>query len=131
MLSQHELVLSSAPPLGNLPSSCLHCTMSINPLEAFLCWLVSISPSPKSILCSTMSWEADLYPESIASWFLKDLESERHSRGVDVRRGKRLGIYFLCCLSAPSRFWQGYCSSMAPATGRWPSPIALTLVGPW
>lgn len=94
---------------ATLPLVACHCTMPLNLLETLLCWLFSISPYAKCILCPTLPWEADLggLHCSLASL---GLESERHGRGVEVGSRERLR-YLLCCLSAPAQSLQGQCSS--------------------
>ena len=59
MQSPRKLVVSSASPRGSPPSDCLP-LRNVDKSSGNLCWLVSISPYPKSILCSTVPWEADL-----------------------------------------------------------------------
>lgn len=82
------------------------CTMPINPLATFSCWLVSIFPYPPSILHPTLPWEAALYAphnlDSIALWLWLGLERERCGKGMEVRRRKRLGYLHSLLSFCPS-----------------------------
>lgn len=109
-----------------------HCTMPINPLATFSCWLVSIFPYPPSILHPNLPWEAALYaPYSIAplltgfGWVWRESGVAREWR---LGGERDWGVYILCCRSAPSQFWQRQFSSMTTAPVRKPSPVALALL---
>lgn len=110
------------------------CTMPVNPLGTFLCWLVFISPYAKSILCPTLPWEADLHAlynlDFIALRLWLSMESERSGRRVRLRGERDWDIYSLCCLSAPPQFQQGQCSSITTAPVRKPS-VAVALARSW
>lgn len=100
------LVLSSASPLGNPPSAYLPLRSTHLSTGDILAWVSLHMPWPRipSLPCSTL--KAGLCGlhnlDSITLWLLLGLESGRHSRGVEVTRGERLGcVYSLCCLSAP------------------------------
>lgn len=134
--SLHAGWLSPQPLLwAPLPLVGCHCTRPVNPLATLLGWLVSVSPYPQSILCATLPWEAALYaphnPDSIALWLWLGLESERCGKTMKLGEERDLGVDSPCCLSAPTQFWQGQCSSMTTAVDRKPSSIALVLAGSW